>query len=422
MDLPINKIHRTLLDANLPSTIEDLKNPTEEYIMNLLTTFLTRFNINVNLIEPSQEQLNIMPYHEDSELLNLINIHAVVTKIFDKIFLSDFSLTDITSPGQKRLRKQVKFISNFILYWMHKKSGFNDKMEQIQMISKQLEDLKDEKIQISEKINNTVMHKAKQMSIIEKLEADIKHIQSKTEKLNKKEMELEIIKNDMEKENQKAKEQIASIKIEAGKISKKITEVQSAVVHSPENYRSRLNEIEEQRKLKEEERDVMQEAIQDKKQSIKQINEKLDFVQKIIDEFSILADTYKKMKNKKTELKNIKEEIDSLYTTEKELETKIAMHNNQIDTEKNKLQTCREEEMVPLCNLQSQLLSEKKLLKTKLDKSQECFKEKCLKKDKLQTEIKIKEEETMAFINGCQERYNNEIAEERELRNSWKEK
>lgn len=51
MDLPVNKIHRILLDAGLPSTIEDLKNPTEEYIMMLLTSFLSRFGINMNLID-----------------------------------------------------------------------------------------------------------------------------------------------------------------------------------------------------------------------------------------------------------------------------------------------------------------------------------------------------------------------------------
>lgn len=51
MDVSIAKIHHTLLDAALPSTIKDLKNPTEDYVVNLLTTFLTRFGINMSLID-----------------------------------------------------------------------------------------------------------------------------------------------------------------------------------------------------------------------------------------------------------------------------------------------------------------------------------------------------------------------------------
>lgn len=71
--------------------------------------------------------------------------------------------------GQKRLRKQAKFLANFILYAMHTKSGFNDRMNQIQTMSKLLEDLKERKAQVSESINNKVMHKAKQLSVIEKV-------------------------------------------------------------------------------------------------------------------------------------------------------------------------------------------------------------------------------------------------------------
>lgn len=58
MDLSINKIHHILLDAALPSTIEDLKNPTEDYIMNLLKAFLSQFNIDVNLIYQVRDFIN----------------------------------------------------------------------------------------------------------------------------------------------------------------------------------------------------------------------------------------------------------------------------------------------------------------------------------------------------------------------------
>lgn len=71
--------------------------------------------------------------------------------------------------GSKRLRKQAKFLANFILYTVHKKSGFSDRMNQIQTISKLLENMKEKKAQVLESINNKVMHKAKQLSVIEKV-------------------------------------------------------------------------------------------------------------------------------------------------------------------------------------------------------------------------------------------------------------
>jgi len=51
------------------------------------------------IVQPIPEQFIAMTYYEDSDVINLINLHAVMSQIFDKIFLHDFCLTDITSPG-----------------------------------------------------------------------------------------------------------------------------------------------------------------------------------------------------------------------------------------------------------------------------------------------------------------------------------
>lgn len=52
------------------------------------------------MLQPIPEQLTAMTYYEDSDIINLINLHTVMTQIFNKIFLHDFCLTDITSPGK----------------------------------------------------------------------------------------------------------------------------------------------------------------------------------------------------------------------------------------------------------------------------------------------------------------------------------
>jgi len=57
MDVSVDNIHRILLDAALPSTVKDLKNPTEDYVVNLLTTFLTRFYIDINVIDQVDSNL-----------------------------------------------------------------------------------------------------------------------------------------------------------------------------------------------------------------------------------------------------------------------------------------------------------------------------------------------------------------------------
>jgi len=50
-------------------------------------------------LQPISAQHTAMMYYEDSDIINLINLHAVVAQIFDMIFIHDFCLVDITSPG-----------------------------------------------------------------------------------------------------------------------------------------------------------------------------------------------------------------------------------------------------------------------------------------------------------------------------------
>ncbi|XP_014469198.1 PREDICTED: probable kinetochore protein nuf2 [Dinoponera quadriceps] len=420
--MPVNKIHRILLDAGLPSTIEDLKNPAEQYIMMLLTSFLSQFGINMNLIDqPTAEQCAIMTYFKDSDIISLINLHTALTQIFNKIFLEDFHITDITNPGQKRLRRQAKFLANFVLYAMQKKIDIKDRMDEVHARSKLLEELKDKKTQIVESINDKALHKAKQLSLMKKLENDIQHVQSKIEKNNKRELELELIKNKAEKGNHKAKELCRSVKATVMKLSKEIDDLQSEVVYSPEEFRSRLNELEEQKNVKIEERDIMQEAIQDKKQSMKQIGAELDIIQKVNDELTALKIIYEQLMNQKTQSDNIKKQIESLNNMRNEQQSKLSMLKSQTDSEVNELKSYRKEDIVKLDDLYKQLLSEKNSKKTQLDARKVYFNEKCLERNKLKEEIRRKEEVSAALVQNFQGIYDNEIADELKLRKAYRE-
>lgn len=78
-------------------------------------------------------------------------------------------ILQINFIGQKRLKKHAKFLSNFVLYTMHKKPEFNDKNDQIEATSRQLEELKETNIQVVELIKNKANHKSNQSSMIKKV-------------------------------------------------------------------------------------------------------------------------------------------------------------------------------------------------------------------------------------------------------------
>ncbi|XP_043587404.1 probable kinetochore protein nuf2 isoform X3 [Bombus pyrosoma] len=412
MDLDIEKIHSILTEANLPSSINDLKNPTEEFIVNLIDTFLRRFHIDVNAIDNATiEQRDIMSYCEDSTIIALINLHVVMVQICDRIYLKDLCITDITSPGSKRVRKQAKFLANFILYATNKESDIEDKVIEIQNRAKILHDMVEKKNEILQAINDKALHIAKQLSIKEKLIAEIQKLQSKREKNNKKQIELAAKITAAEEEKQKTVELCGTYKAQALKSNKTITELQSEIVKSPEGYQKRLSELEQQLSAKVKERETIQAAFQDKKCLIEQQKNELAFAQELLEKFTEVRDIHDRLKKIKVQEDTIKKQVDTLRTDVAESEKRLVVQkDHDKEDEINELQAQCDERLSPLRNLNTQLLSNKKLCKENLEKAQIQHNEDCLKLKKIQNMIKKLENETAGLLKNYQDLYNNEIS------------
>ncbi|XP_033197370.1 uncharacterized protein LOC117160611 [Bombus vancouverensis nearcticus] len=421
MDLDIEKIHSILTEANLPSSINDLKNPTEEFIVNLIETFLRRFHIDVNAIDNATiEQRDIMSYCEDSSIIALINLHVVMVQICDRIYLKDLCITDITSPGSKRVRKQAKFLANFILYATNKESDIEDKVIEIQNRAKILHDMVEKKNEILQAINDKALHIAKQLSIKEKLIVEIQKLQSKREKNNKKQIELAAKITAAEEEKQKTVELCGTYKAQALKSNKTITELQSEIVKSPEGYQKRLSELEQQLSAKVKERETIQAAFQDKKCLIEQQKNELAFTQELLEKFTEVRDIHDRLKKIKVQEDTIKKQVDTLRTDVAESEKRLVVQkDHDKEDEINELQAQCDERLSPLRNLNTQLLSNKKLCKENLEKAQIQHNEDCLKLKKIQNMIKKLEDETAGLLKNYQDLYNNEISSEKSLWKTW---
>ena len=79
-------------------------------------------------------------------------------------------------------------------------------------------------------------------------------------------------------------------------MSKAITELQSEIVKSPEEYQKRLNELEQQQSTKIEERETIQEAFQDKKCLIEKQKNVLTFIQEQLEKFTEIRDIHDRLK------------------------------------------------------------------------------------------------------------------------------
>ncbi|XP_017792243.1 PREDICTED: S phase cyclin A-associated protein in the endoplasmic reticulum-like [Habropoda laboriosa] len=412
MDFDVEKIHNILTEANLPSCRSLLKNPTEDYVFSLIITFLQRFSIKVGRIDkPTMEQQDIMQYCEDTDIIRVINLHIAMVQICDRIYLKDFGVTDILSPSSKRIRRQAKFLANFILYANNKELDIKDKVCHIQHRAKVLHDILEKKNETLEAINDKALYIAKKLSSKEKLIFEIQKFQSKIEENNKYSVELMAKMTAAEEKKQQALELYRTYKAQVVKLSKTTAELQSEVVKTPEEYQMRLNELEQQQNVKVKERETMQEAFQDKKHSIEQQKNILAVIQNQLDKLNEMRDIYDQLKKIRMQEDSVGKKIDIFKTHIAEIEKKLVTQNDQYNkNEVNEIHIQYEECLSQLRNLSAQLLSKKKLYKEKLEKAQIQRNEDYLNLKKMNNMIKKLEDETAVLITNYQDLYNNEIS------------
>ncbi|XP_054013416.1 uncharacterized protein LOC128895139 [Hylaeus anthracinus] len=421
MDSDIEQIHNIVLDARLPSSTNHLKNPTEQFVVNLITTFLRRFHIDVGAIDkPTIEQYDIMSYSEDTEIIGIINLQVAMIQLCERIYIKELCITDIISPGSKRVRKQAKFLANFILYATTKESDIKDKISKIKNKVKTLQDIIDRKNEAIEMINNKALHTAKQLSLKNQYIADIQKLQARLENNNKIHAEV-LAKMSLEEERKQPLIELnGSYKVEVLKLSKIVVELQSEIVKSPEKYKMRLKELEKQQTSQNKQRELMQQTCQDKKHLIEQQNVFLTFIQKQQKKFSEVPDTIEQLKNITAAGDSSKKQIEMLRADIKECEKRLERQKDERkENEIDGLCAQYDERLSSLRNLNIQLSSKKKLCQEELKEVLVKYNEDCLKLKKMQSTIKKLEDETVGRLKSYQDNWNNEVLTEKALWETW---
>ncbi|XP_046833401.1 probable kinetochore protein nuf2 [Vespa crabro] len=426
MDSDVEKLQSLLLDTNLPSTIHDLRNPTEDFVINLIVTFLTWFKIDINSInKPTFEQQVVMSCIEDTDIVSIINLHVIMRQICDRIFIKDFCISDITNCGSKRIRKFARYLANFILYATNKESDMEDIIKEIHSKAKKLEELQERKKSILTIKNEKAMNIAKQLSLKEKYEMEIQQMQSLIEDNETRKLELQEEMIVIEEKRQKVVEDYNTHKLEAQRLDKTIAELKLEVVKSPEEYKTRLYNLEEQNKAKIEEREKMQETFLAKNELVKKYENILSFVQKQYEKFSEIRDIYGHLKKTNIQGENIKKQVDTMKNDITELIKKHKMQEDHQGSTIDEIHAQTKERLTAVRELHAQLLSNKKLALVKLEENKVLYNDSCMDKNKIKDLVKKIEGETSAFIKNCQELYNNEIRNEINLQKcfnkAWEE-
>ncbi|XP_008559535.1 kinetochore protein Nuf2 [Microplitis demolitor] len=414
MDFSPESVHSLLTELEFPVSMEDLKNPTESFMIKFITELFQRFHIDVGtLTQLAFDQVDVLKVTGEqnaSHIVCLLNLAEVIGIIGEKIFVKDFSVTDITSPGSKRTRKILKFLANFTLYAQNASAKLQEETDKIFAEAEQIENTKKRTEDIKERMNS----RAAEMAIMiaqteamdkkaEEIRGRLKKRQENIDKVCKQNAKLQIKTSKLE--------EIAKNKyIDVKKLESTVEQLKTKIVADPNQDQLRLQELEKEREDKEEKRIASEEAIQQKKPMIQHFEKLLLFIAQL---HSKLPDTFKFQKRLMEESKRF-EVLDRQLQELKEaisVEEKLFHENDEalLQEEIKKYEAEHESNLVKLRNTQTKLINEKKILEEKIADMKTQQLEFLSELDKVKIKIAESENKTKEFLKQSQDLCNEDI-------------
>lgn len=425
MDQDIEKMYNVLAEENYPVSLPELKNPTSECMVKVMLTFLAGFAIDGKMIlRATFGQLQSLSYpdvHQD--LISLINLHRVMLTITDRIFVKDFYLTDITSPGGKKARRLIWTLVNFVLYSNNKMEELQESLNAITARVNTLNDILENKKKVMELRKQIVLENSKKAAHKERLLKPIADVDKRVEQKNKKIVALTEREQNSKLIKQEAQQKNMALKQQVSKQSVKINKMEASVVKSPEEYKARLDNYEQDYANKQKEVHATKEKLYHKRELVARYEEIQNFLRQEYQKLPELTEVHlksKKLAKTQTEILKQSEKIQAvIQDLHKELD-KLDKEGQSRAEKLDQVQAECEKQLAPVYELHEKLTSESQASAKKLEEAKSHWEQLRGEKDELSKNNKKLEEEIAEFLKQCQAVYSNEIREQVEIEKLWK--
>ncbi|XP_015115022.1 kinetochore protein Nuf2 [Diachasma alloeum] len=310
---------QTLLEqVALPSSLEQIKSPTEDFMVNLISAFFTHCHINVAAIKQlTPNQLNALEVTnpENAWVAPILNLREAMATVGRKIFLKDFQITDITSPRHIRAKRQLRLMGNFLLYANNKKSHMQGRIDGVLSRAERIQSVRTQKQEIMERMNKQAMTTAQKKVELERIREDVNDNEVRiSQNKSKIASDDKVLKEREELRAQK----IARNQAKRANLQKRqdtLDELSARIVKSPEKFRAQLRELTEARKNQEEKRENMLVAILHKKTLLQNFEAALGLIKKEQSKLKEVIEDQKKLKAMKKENERLREEVEEAQRT-----------------------------------------------------------------------------------------------------------
>ncbi|XP_044017720.1 nuclease SbcCD subunit C-like [Aphidius gifuensis] len=412
MTMNDDELLNRFLQSNLPGGRNDIRNPSEDFVINVIKSFFNQFSIDADkIMDLTEEQLEalLVTSKENAQIASIINLREAIMSIGPKLFIKDLSITDITTPTEKKFKNRLKMIINFILYATQKKEELKIASDEIFKRSINIETLNHQKEGMIEEMNDIAKETAQKMSQIEKMKADCEKIKLRIEKNKSYVNNLEKDCHKFEQIKIDKRDELKRKKIELQKLGEKNELLKSQIVKSPAKYKQWLHELTEEQKNKDIKKAELEKKVVTFNAKVQDFKDALNIVKEEsnkIEEFKAIHVKLTKANEKNEQLKL------SIEDSHKQINNQISCNDQNGKIDKAEVSKCNVEVTQILKKLHkdvTDLTNEKKMLEKEFEMTVKKENEIIIEIDNGKKKISQIDSDTDEFLNQLQQLYTNEM-------------
>ncbi|XP_068665969.1 kinetochore protein NUF2 homolog isoform X2 [Aristolochia californica] len=332
--LPPGEIISVLSEWEMANvTMEDLKNPTLEFVCSLYSVFLA--SIDPLGDDPQQVGFGSLDLLENPEAhtssVQIVNLYVKMKELICFTCMTNFTMGDLLRPKRDRTVTFISGIINFLLFREERLNLVRPIVDKVNLLEERRIELETKKSELMLNISEHEMRSKMEQPMVNELQAEVKELQQSIQNLNKQQMSIRASCQKLKDKTKEIDVKISGAELKLVESAQENNRLRSKIVQSPEKLQGALEEKKLNRAEMQHSERLAMESVQEKSSDIEVYTKAATKLSKHLRKMQSLQEQVNSAKTVDKDIKDLKAKLSDEGRLDMSVEAKIAEHEHKAE-------------------------------------------------------------------------------------------
>ncbi|KAG9446008.1 hypothetical protein H6P81_012136 [Aristolochia fimbriata] len=314
-------------------TVEDLKNPTSEFVCSLYSAFSDSIDpLGDDPLQVSFGSLDLLE-NPDAHIssVQIVNLYVKMKELISSICMMNFTMADLIRPKRDRTIKFISGIINFLLFREEKLNLMKPIVDKVNLLEERCTELETKKSELMLNISEHEMRSKTEQPMVDELQAEVNELRQTIQNLNKQQMSIRALCQKLKDKTKEIDVKISGAELKLLESAQENNKLSSSIVQSPDKLQGALEEkklIQAEMQLSER---VAMESVQEKSSNIEVYTKAVTKLSKHLQKMQSLQELVNSAKTVGKDIKDLKAKLNDEGRMDMSLEAKIVEYGHKAE-------------------------------------------------------------------------------------------